>query len=396
MIKTAKRLEGIGTYYFADKLAEIRRMDEQGHQVINFGIGSPDLLPPPAVIDRLKAAVYEPEVNMYQSYRSLLSLRGAFAKWYQNHFRVKLNPEIELLPLIGSKEGIMHIAMSFLGEGDQALVPDPGYPAYASATKLAGAEAVIYPLEKDLNWRPDLKALAKLDLSAVKIMWINYPNMPTGAQADLDFFTELIAFAEAHQILICHDNPYAFILNDKPLSILEVAGAIDHALELSSLSKCYNMAGWRVGCLAGNEHYINTVLKFKSNMDSGMYKGIQEAAVVALEEGNDWFAELNEEYEKRREWAQRIMELLGCNYEADTAGLFVWAEIPSSQISAKDYAEEILIQSKVFITPGMVFGEKGKQYLRISLCSNVDNFEQAHRRIQNAIQNGLIRINLFN
>ncbi len=251
MIETAKRLEGIGTYYFADKLAQIRRMNEAGDRVINLGIGSPDMLPPAAVIERLKEAVHEPEANMYQSYRSLPALRGAFANWYQEHFGVKLNPESELLPLIGSKEGIMHIAMTFLGEGDQALVPDPGYPAYASATKLAGAESVLYSLEQDLNWRPDLKALAKRDLSAVKIMWVNYPNMPTGAQADLDFFTDLIAFAKAHDILICHDNPYAFILNDAPLSIMEVDGAIDHALELSSLSKCYNMAGWRVGCLAG-------------------------------------------------------------------------------------------------------------------------------------------------
>jgi LL-diaminopimelate aminotransferase len=386
MIETAKRLEGIGTYYFADKLAQIRQMNEAGDQVINLGIGSPDMLPPTEVIDRLKAVVHEPGVNMYQSYRSSPTLRGAFAKWYQNHFRVQLNPETEVLPLIGSKEGIMHIAMTFLGPGDQALIPDPGYPAYASATKLAGAEAVIYPLKKDLNWRPDLKALAKLDLSAVKIMWINYPNMPTGAQADRGFFKELIAFAKANGILICHDNPYAFILNDEPLSILEVEGAIEHALELSSLSKCYNMAGWRIGCLAGKDEYINSVLKFKSNMDSGMYKGIQEAAIVALEQGNGWFVELNEEYEKRREWAQEIMNLLGCTYESGTAGLFVWGEIPATLNSAKAYSEEILMKSKVFITPGMVFGENGVRHIRISLCGSVDLFKEAHQRIQHALK----------
>jgi len=391
MIERAKRLEGIGTYYFADKLAQIRKMNEAGHDVINLGIGSPDMLPPAAVMERLKEAVHEPEVNMYQSYRSLPALRGAFAKWYETHFRVSLNPETEVLPLIGSKEGIMHIAMSFLGPGDQALVPDPGYPAYASATKLAGAETVLYSLEKKLNWRPDLKALAKQDLSAVKIMWINYPNMPTGAQADLDFFTDLIAFAKTHDILICHDNPYAFILNDKPLSILEVEGAKDHALELSSLSKCYNMAGWRVGCLAGNADYINAVLTFKSNMDSGMYKGIQEAAIIALQEGEEWFATINEEYGKRREWAQKIMVQLGCVHETDTAGLFVWAQIPSFKESAEAYAEEILDQAKVFITPGMVFGEKGSRHLRISLCGDLERFKEAHRRINDAIQNERIQ-----
>lgn len=386
MIERAKRLEGIGTYYFADKLAQIRKMNEAGDDVINLGIGSPDMLPPAAVIDRLKKAVHEPEVNMYQSYRSLPALRGAFAKWYETHFRVSLSPETEVLPLIGSKEGIMHIAMSFLGPDDQALVPDPGYPAYASATKLAGAETVLYPLEKNLNWRPDLKALAKQDLSAVKIMWINYPNMPTGAQADLDFFTELIAFAKTHDILICHDNPYAFILNDKPLSILEVEGAKGHALELSSLSKCYNMAGWRIGCLAGNANYINAVLTFKSNMDSGMFKGIQEAAIIALQEGKEWFATLNEEYGKRREVAQKIMELLGCTYDSGTAGLFVWAEIPKTLDSAKEFSEEILMKTKVFITPGMVFGENGAKHLRISLCGTIDRLKESHQRIQNALE----------
>jgi len=386
MIKTAKRLEGIGTYYFADKLAQIRRMNEAGDRVINLGIGSPDMLPPAAVIERLKEAVHEPEANMYQSYRSLPSLRGAFAKWYQDYFDVSLNPATELLPLIGSKEGIMHIAMTFLGPGDQALVPDPGYPAYASATKLAGAEPVLYSLEQDLNWRPDLKALAGQNLSAVKIMWINYPNMPTGAQADSDFFADLIAFAKAHEILICHDNPYAFILNEDPLSILEIDGAIDHALELSSLSKCYNMAGWRVGCLAGKEDYVNAVLTYKSNMDSGMFKAVQEAAVIALQQDKDWFATLNDEYKRRKEWAQKIMVLLGCKYEEDTAGLFVWAEIPSLKETAEAYSEEILAQAKVFITPGMVFGEKGSNHLRISLCGDLEIFKEAHRRITAAIE----------
>ncbi len=392
MIETAKRLEGIGTYYFADKLAQIRRMNEAGDQVINLGIGSPDMLPPAAVIERLKEAVHEPEASMYQSYRSLPALRVAFADWYREHFRAKVNPETEILPLIGSKEGIMHIAMTFLGPGDQALVPDPGYPAYASATKLAGAESVYYPLEQDLNWRPDLKALARRDLSAVKIMWINYPNMPTGAQADPDFFADLIAFAKAHDILICHDNPYAFILNEKPLSILEVEGAMEHALELSSLSKCYNMAGWRVGCLAGHAEYINAVLKFKSNMDSGMFKAVQEAAVIALQQGEDWFATLNEEYAKRKEWAQKIMVLLGCEYEADTAGLFVWAEIPSFKASAEAYSEEVLAQAKVFITPGMIFGENGSNHLRISLCGDLEIFKEAHRRVAAAIETNKIQL----
>ncbi|NNK80338.1 MAG: aminotransferase class I/II-fold pyridoxal phosphate-dependent enzyme [Flavobacteriales bacterium] len=396
MIELADRLSGVGTYYFVEKLAQIAKMNEEGDEVINLGIGSPDLLPPSQVIERLQEVVQETDVNRYQSYRSIPALRKAFSDWYLTHFNVDLDPEKELLPLMGSKEGIMHIAMSFLGPGDRALVPDPGYPAYSSATELAGAEALVYPLEKGLNWRPDLKALDSMDLTSVKIMWLNYPNMPTGAQADLGFFDQLISFAERHDILLCHDNPYAFILNEEPLSILEVDGAIEHALELTSLSKCYNMAGWRIGCLAGNEDYINAVLKFKSNMDSGMFKGLQEAAVVALEHGKDWFSSLNEEYRKRRELAYRIMDSLGCIYQEDSAGLFVWAEIPSSRPSALEYSEEILMASKVFITPGIIFGQKGADHLRISLCSDIHILENAHQRIVNSFKAPEMNIEMNN
>lgn len=392
MIEFAPRLQGVTTYYFAEKLAQIREMEREGVPVINLGIGSPDRLPPPEVIEKLRSVAHDAGVNMYQSYRSLPTLRAAFTDWYAKHFKVTLDPETELLPLMGSKEGIMHIAMSFLGEGDQALVPDPGYPAYAAATELAGAEALLYPLEKRLGWRPDLSALSRLDLSKVKIMWLNYPNMPTGALADPKFFDELIAFAKANDLLLCHDNPYAFILNDHPMSILERPEALDHAIELNSLSKSYNMAGWRVGSLAGRKDYIDGVLTFKSNMDSGMYKGIQEAAVLALQQDATWFTTLNDEYRQRREWAYGIMDLLGCSYEADTAGLFVWAEIPEEMGLAEAYSEEILIASKVFITPGMVFGKLGAKHLRISLCGHIDMFKEAHERIRQAIASRDIHI----
>ncbi len=382
MIETAKRLEGVGTYYFAHKLAQIRQMNEEGPEVINLGIGSPDLSPPPEAIDRLKEVMGEEGVHKYQSYRSLPELRLAFSNWYSLHFDFKPDPETELLPLMGSKEGIMHISMAFLNEGDQVLVPDPGYPAYAAAAKLAGAEVVTYDLHAENKWRPDLMELAKNDLSRVKLMWISYPHMPTGAKGDMNLFSDLVEFAGRHDLLLCHDNPYAFILNEEPISVLKVDGAIDHCLELTSLSKCYNMAGWRIGCLAGRKEYVDEVLKFKSNMDSGMFKGIQEAAIVALEQGEDWFETLNQEYRDRRKYAFEIMDTLKCTYEPEMAGMFVWAKIPDYMNSAEEYSEEILQSSRVFITPGMVFGKNGDRYLRISLCSSVETFKESQNRIR--------------
>jgi aspartate/methionine/tyrosine aminotransferase len=390
MIESSNRLEGIGTYYFADKLAQIRKMNASGENVINLGIGSPDLPAPKVAMDRLKEVLAHPDVSTYQAYRSRPELRKAFANWYETHFEFKLDPEHEVLPLMGSKEGIMHISMSFLSSGDKVLVPDPGYPAYATAAKLAGAEVIHYDLTESGDWRPDISSLEKMDLSAVKLMWVSYPHMPTGAKGDINLFADLVSFTKKHNILLCHDNPYAFILNDTPLSVLNIEGALDSTLELTSLSKCYNMAGWRIGCLAGRKEYIDTVLKFKSNMDSGMFKGIQEAAIVALGEGDSWFSELNEEYVKRRDYAFAIMDCLECKYRTDMAGMFIWARIPDSIESAELYAEEILEKAKVFITPGMVFGKNGHRYLRISLCSNIELFTEAHRRIQETFRRNFV------
>jgi len=385
MIELAKRLEGVGTYYFAKKLAQIGEMNSQGEQVINLGIGSPDLPPPKGVKERLMEVLTEPDVDQYQSYRSIPQLRKAFANWYKTHFNVHLNSETELLPLIGSKEGIMHISMTFLSQGDEVLVPNPGYPAYAACAQLAGAEVKDYSLTEENNWLPDLDNLSQQNLGKVKLMWVNYPHMPTGAKANKTFFQKLVKFGRDHQILICHDNPYAFILNDSPLSILEAEGALDVSLELSSLSKSYNMSGWRVGCVAGNSKNIDAILKFKSNMDSGMFKGIQEASIVALNHGEEWFKMLNAEYNERRNWGWKILDLLGCTYNGNAAGLFIWGKIPDRWTNAESCSEEILQKSNVFITPGMIFGTQGNRFLRISLCSPIIDFENAFERISSAL-----------
>ncbi len=383
MIRESDRLQVAETYYFAKKLAEIRTMNETNDiKVINLGIGSPDLPPPTSVTEKLKEYATRPDVHAYQSYKGLPELNEAFAAWYKNHFDVNLDPKTELLPLIGSKEGVMHISMSFLNPGDQVLVPNPGYPAYAMTAKLAGAEVVYFDLESHLNWLPDLDKLEQLDLSKVKLMWVNYPNMPTGGNATIEFFKELIAFGQRHNILICHDNPYTFILNDSPISIMQVEGAKFCALELTSLSKNYNMAGWRVGAVAGDKYYIDTILKFKSNMDSGMFMPIQIAAIEALGQDQSWFDYLNGIYAERKKVAITIMENIGCTPLLDGAGMFVWASIPTDIKDAETLADEILYESKVFITPGHIFGDVGMRYLRISLCSDVEQLNNALQRVK--------------
>lgn len=382
IIDPAHRIQSVETYYFARKLAQIAEMNRSGEPVINLGIGSPDLPPPPAVVSKLKEAAGQPAMHGYQSYKGIPELRKAMADWYRTHFKVQLNADGEILPLMGSKEGVMHIAMAFLNEGDQALIPNPGYPAYTATCKLAGAERLYYPLHAELGWKPDLKALAQQDLSKVKLMWLNYPNMPTGAVADKTFFEELVAFAHEHKILLCHDNPYTFILNDSPLSLLEVEGAKEVAIELTSLSKTYNMAGWRVGCMAAQKDYIQAVMKFKSNMDSGMFKAVQEAAVVALGLANEWMQEMDAIYRERREAAWKIMDLLNCQYDTQSAGLFVWAKVPGNVGTAEDHSEELLTHARVFITPGFIFGDRGNDYLRVSLCSEPAVFEAAYERLK--------------
>jgi aspartate/methionine/tyrosine aminotransferase len=386
IISPADRLGKVETYYFAKKLAEIDQMNIDGDEkVINLGIGSPDLSPPFTSIEQVTKAMGREGAHKYQSYKGIPALRIAFAKWYERYFNVTVNPEKELLPLIGSKEGIMHISMAFLNPGDQVLVPDPGYPAYSAVTKICGGEIMKYRLTDKNDWLPDFEALEKLDLSKVKIMWINYPHMPTGAKASREVFEEVIAFGKKNQILICHDNPYTFILNEEPASLLEIDGAMDVGLELTSLSKNYNMAGWRIGVLAGGEAYLNQVLKFKSNMDSGMFRPLQEAAIEALKQDDGWHKKLNKIYAERRTYAWKIMDIIGCSYDKEAVGMFVWGKIPANANHATDVSDKYLYDARVFITPGHIFGDGGNNYVRISLCSDVELLKAAIKRIEKII-----------
>lgn len=382
-ISIAQRLQHTEEYYFSKKLKEIDQLNAEGKNVINLGIGSPDLPPHPDVIKELHSTSALPNTHSYQSYRGAAVLRQAMSDWYRQYYGVELSATDEILPLIGSKEGIVHICMTYLQEGDQALVPNPGYPAYSAAVRLSGAEAVYYTLDNDNNWLPDLQALEQLDLSKVKMMWINYPHMPSGTQATLDFFEQVVAFGRKHQILICHDNPYSFILNDQPLSLLQIDGAMEVSIELNSLSKSSNMAGWRVGMLLGSSQRIDEVLRFKSNMDSGMFLPLQLAAAKALQLDNSWYIELNKEYRLRREKVYKIMDILGCEYRRDQVGLFVWGRIPPSYQSGYDLTDKLLNDNQVFVTPGGIFGSAGDKYIRISLCANHEKLDAVLERIQN-------------
>lgn len=381
-IQTASRLDGIGEYYFSQKLREIEGLNKEGKDILNLGIGSPDLPPHPDVIRVLQETAALPNVHAYQSYKGSPVLRKAIANWYQQWYSVQLDAETEVLPLIGSKEGIMHICMTYLDRGDEALIPNPGYPTYSSAVKLAGGIPVTYNLSEANQWKPDLEALAKTDLSKVKLMWVNYPHMPTGQLPSASFFEELIAFAKKHEILICHDNPYSFILNDQPTSLLGVAGAKEVVLELNSLSKSSNMAGWRVGMLVASKERIDEVLRFKSNMDSGMFLPVQLAAAKALELGQDWYDSVNAIYAKRREKVFELLNLLSCTYSTDQVGMFVWATVPPVYTDGFAMSDAVLYGAQVFITPGGIFGDAGKNYIRVSLCGSVEKFEDAINRIK--------------
>lgn len=352
-------------------------MNRQGEKVINLGIGSPDLPPHPEVIAALCDHAQRPDVHAYQSYRGAPALRQAISGWYRRYYQVDLDPESEVLPLIGSKEGIMHICMTYLAEGDQALIPNPGYPTYRSAVELSGAACLEYQLSEARDWLPDLDELAKKDLSRVKLMWVNYPHMPTGARPGKGFFERLIAFATERDILLCHDNPYSFILNDRPESLLAVSGAREVALELNSLSKSGNMAGWRTGMLAGKAEFINNVLRFKSNMDSGMFLPVQMAAAKALSLGPEWYHSLNETYAARREKAFSLLDHLNCTYDRQQAGMFVWARIPKSYEDGYALSDAVLTSARVFITPGGIFGSMGMPYVRISLCATTETLDRA-------------------
>lgn len=381
IVKQASRLDHVKEYYFSHKLREVAQMNAEGKDVINLGIGKPDFAPPSNAINALTKASMVPGNHGYQSYSGIPELRQAFVTWYRRFYNVDLNPEKEVLPLIGSKEGIMHISMSFLEEGDQVLVPNPGYPAYAAAARLSGADCIYYNLTEDGGWLPNFSELNALDLSRVKLMWINYPHMPTGARANREVMEKLLDFCLKNKILLCHDNPYSFILNDHPFSIFEIKGALECAIELNSLSKSHNMSGWRIGMLAGGEDYVKTVLKFKSNMDSGMFRAIQEGAITALGEGKEWFADLTKKYAERKEVAEKIIHLLNCTYQGNQSGMFLWARISSKYKDAKEVADEILYGANVFITPGNIFGSNGNKYIRISLCQPKELIEQARERI---------------
>ncbi len=385
MIKTAKRIANVEEYYFSRKLAEVRSLDKPEFRVINLGIGSPDQAPSPSTVDALMASAKNPANHGYQNYKGIPQLRKSIADFYQRTYGVSIDPESMILPLMGSKEGIMHISMAFVDEGDEVLIPNPGYPTYSSVATLVGATLRPYALREDLNWGIDIDALKKSDLSKVKIMWVNFPHMPTGRTASRAELKELVDLARKHQFLIVNDNPYSMILNDEPMSILSIEGAEEVALELNSLSKSHNMAGWRIGWVTGKKEFIEAVLKVKSNMDSGMFLGLQHAAVEALSNGTAWFDALNKVYSDRKKVATRLLELLGCSYSAKQSGLFVWGKAPDSIDDVEKWIDEILYGTKVFITPGFIFGDAGKRYIRVSLCCTVEMLNEALRRIEKFI-----------
>ena len=382
MIKQSDRLNSVEEYYFSKKLREVSNMIQSGESVINMAIGSPDLFPSIKVVDEIKNSLSDSFAHKYQSYQGLPELRDAIAKFYNKFFGVELNPLNEVLPLMGSKEGIMHISLAFLNPGDEVLIPNPGYPTYLSVTKLVQANPVFYNLSEENGWFPNLSELENKDLSKVKLMWINYPHMPTGASANFDQFEKLLEFAKTNNILLINDNPYSFILNDEYLSLLKVKGYKDFVLELNSLSKSFNMSGWRVGMLVGSSDNITKVLKVKSNMDSGMFYGIQKGAIAALNLDKSWFEDLNKVYLKRRKLIWNIADKLNCSYDKNSKGLFVWAKLPNHIKSSEQYIDTLLKEKKIFIAPGTIFGSNGEGYIRFSLCIDEVKIDEALKRIE--------------
>ncbi|HPL75955.1 MAG TPA: aminotransferase class I/II-fold pyridoxal phosphate-dependent enzyme [Paludibacteraceae bacterium] len=381
-IEPARRVNNVSEYYFSTKLKEIDAMKAAGKDVINLGIGSPDLPPSEVTIEALCKEAHKPNVHGYQSYIGIPELRNGFAEWYKKWFGVELNPNTEIQPLIGSKEGILHISLAFLNPGDGVLVPNPGYPTYTSVSNLCEAKVIPYDLDENHEWQPDFDALEKMNLEGVKLMWTNYPNMPTGANASVELFEKLVAFGKKHNIIICNDNPYSFILNDRKLSILSVDGAKDICIEMNSMSKSHNMAGWRIAMLASNRQFVEWVLRVKSNVDSGMFRPMMIAAAEALKNPKEWHDQINVVYARRRNIAFKILDLLGCTYDTRQVGLFVWGKIPDRYKDAGELADEILYGKNVFITPGFIFGDKGNRYVRISLCCPEPTLEEVVRRIE--------------
>ncbi|MFA6838297.1 MAG: aminotransferase class I/II-fold pyridoxal phosphate-dependent enzyme [Dysgonamonadaceae bacterium] len=379
-IEPAEHIKVISEYYFSVKLAEVAKLNAEGKDIVSLGVGSPDKPPSEATVKALNESAMQANNHGYQPYNGIPELREAFSNWYKNYYGVNLSTN-QILPLIGSKEGILHISLTFLNFGDGVLVPNPGYPTYTSVSKLVRATVIPYDLKEDDNWQPDFDALEKMDLTGVKLMWVNYPNMPTGANASIELFEKLVAFGKKHQIIICHDNPYSFILNNNPMSILSVEGAKDICIELNSLSKSHNMPGWRIGMLASNEQFVKWILKEKSNIDSGQFKPMQIAAATALSNPPEWYANMNKIYAERRIWAEKIMTALNCTFDKSQVGLFVWGKISDNEISSEALINDILYNANVFITPGFIFGSNGERFIRISLGASTERIKEAYNRI---------------
>ncbi|MDR1556071.1 MAG: aminotransferase class I/II-fold pyridoxal phosphate-dependent enzyme [Tannerellaceae bacterium] len=385
-ITPAERVNNVSEYYFSRKLKEIARMNIAGKQIINLGIGSPDLPPPAPAIETLRAHALRADEHGYQPYTGIPELRTAFSAWYKAWYNVETDPDTEIQPLIGSKEGILHISLAFLNPGDGVLLPNPGYPTYSSVSHLTGARLIPYDLKEEQGWYPDFETLEQTDLSGVKLMWVNYPHMPTGANAGMELFERLVAFGRRHGIVVVNDNPYSFILNDRPLSILSVPGAKDICIEMNSLSKSHNMPGWRMAMLASNARFVQWILKVKSNIDSGQFKPMQYAAAEALRAPREWYDEMNRVYRGRRYLAAEIMHTLRCRFDEKQVGMFLWGKIPEEAISSEALADKILYDANVFITPGFIFGSQGERYIRISLCCRNETLQEALNRIQQYIK----------
>lgn len=381
-IKPAKRLEALNEYYFSSKLREVAQLNAQGQNILSLAIGSPDFLPQSEVIHTLCEAAAEPKAHGYQPNMGRPELRSAFARWYQRWYNVDLDPDREILPLIGSKEGVMHVSMTFLNPGDAVLLPNPGYPTYRAVAQLAQAEIMEYELNEEKAWQPDFEALEKMDLSKVKLMWVNYPHMPTGAPALKSTLQQLVDFGRRHGIVICNDNPYSFILSETPMSILSIPGAKDCCLEMNSLSKSHNMPGWRIGMLAGKAEFISWVFRLKSNVDSGQFLPMQLAAARALECDAAWYAEQNRQYRSRRILIEELMCALHCTFDSSQQGIFLWGRIPNTYSDAAELCDKLLYQAGIFIAPGFIFGSQGNQYIRISLCSPEEQIREALRRVR--------------
>ena len=386
-IKPADRISNVSEYYFSKKLKEIAKLNAEGKDIISLGIGSPDMPPSEQTIEALCDDARKADAHGYQSYIGIPELRQAFATFYKKNFGVELNPANEIQPLMGSKEGVMHISLAFLNKGDEVLVPNPGYPTYSSVSNIVEAKIINYDLDENNGWQPDFEKLEAMDLSRVKLMWVNYPNMPTGARATKELFEKLVDFGRRHNIIIVNDNPYSFILNNEKLSILSIPGAKDICIELNSLSKSHNMPGWRMAMVASNPQFIEWILRIKSNMDSGMFRPMQKASVAAMSNDDEWHEKHNIElYAKRRALAEEIMTTLGCTFDKDQVGMFLWGKIPSKYESSAELADRVLYDARVFITPGFIFGSNGEKYVRISLCSKEDKLQNALDRIKENIK----------